>query len=103
MLKPGGHWLFSVGYTLGRQPRMSGSIPERALPHRFLMARYRIVQRPGPLRPKVRVFAVEEKFLLWWQEINFFATIEEAKQFIEEVIETNKKPVVTKHVVAEYD
>ena len=82
---------------------MPGSIPGRALPHRFLMARYRIVQRPGHLRPKVRIFAVEEKFLLWWQEINFFATIEESKQFIEDVIETNKKPAVAKHVIAEYD
>jgi hypothetical protein len=66
------------------------------------MARFRIVQKPSVMDPRIPVYEVQEKELWWWTFRNVFNDLNEAEEWTIKLIESLERPFVKTGVVGEY-
>ena len=67
------------------------------------MARFRIVQKPSLLDPRVARYHVQQKVMWWWEDrFMHFASVEEAEELIINTLEAMDRPFVKTYVMSEY-
>ena len=66
------------------------------------MARFRIVQKPSIMDPRIPMYEVQEKELWWWNFRNVFNDLNEAEEWTIKLIESLERPFVKTGVVGEY-
>jgi len=66
------------------------------------MARFRIVQKPSVMDPRIPMYEVQEKELWWWNFRNVFNDLNEAEEWTIKLIESLERPFVKTGVVGEY-
>ena len=66
------------------------------------MARFRIVQKPSVMDPRIPMYEVQEKELWWWTFRNVFNDLNEAEEWTIKLIESLERPFVKTCVVGKY-
>jgi hypothetical protein len=67
------------------------------------MARFRIVQKPSILDPRVARYQIQEKVMWWWEDrLMHFASFKEAENLIIKKLEAVDRPFVETRVIQEY-